>query len=252
MFVEDCWAGDLFFRLMHCSVALHRALQGQSTFVDEGELFGLVAAGVHEELARRMSRCIPAAPSLRLKWVDSALRASTSRLGRAANGRHAVGESLALLSSMREGREQQHLSDMLRRADYKGSDVRLVSGELVDGCRQELPCPAGAWDWFTVQAYPWRQSQHINVLEFIAYITYIRSLAASTCCHGVRYFHIFDSRVVACVVAKGRSSARVLNRCCRRHLALSLATDTYVLTLWTISQWNFADAASRLHASDHG
>ena len=153
---------------------------------------------------------------------------------------------------MRRGREKEHLSWLLKSADYKGSDVRLSSGVLVDGCRQELPYPAGAWDWRTVQAYPWRQKQRIHVLEFVAFFTYVRSLAGSTCFHGLRYFHIFDSRVVACVVAKGRSSSRVLNRCCRRSLALALATDTYVLTLWTISQWNFADAASRLHSSGHG
>ena len=59
---------------------------------------------------------------------------------------------------------------------------------------------ATAWRWRTVQAYPWRQAQHINAFEFITFLIYIRSLADSTRFHGVRYFHIFDSKV-ACSYA---------------------------------------------------
>ena len=94
-------------------------------------------------------------------------------------------------------------------------------------------------------------SHHINVLELTAFLNYMRSRAGSVDFHGKRIFNVFDSRVAACVVAKGRSSSKVLNRVCRRVMALSLATNTYVITLWTISKWQYSDAASRLH-SRHG
>ena len=94
-------------------------------------------------------------------------------------------------------------------------------------------------------------SHHINVLELTAFLNYMRSRAGSVDFHGKRIFNVSDSRVAACVVAKGRSSSKVLNRVCRRVMALSLATNTYVITLWTISKWQFSDAAGRLH-SRHG
>ena len=249
VFCEALWVGGAPFKLMHCSVGLCRGLRAAPWFEDEPALAEFLADAVRVACEKMFAKDIPGAPSLRADWAKSAFGSSTARLARAACNSQVASEVVAQLKSMRRGREREHLGWLLRHADYKGSDVRLTSGELLDGCRQELPYPAGAWDWRTVQAYPWQRKQHINVLEFIAYFTYIRSLANSTCFHGLRYFHIFDSRVVACVVAKGRSSSHLLNRCCRRHLALALATDTYVLTLWTISQWNFSDAASRLH--DH-
>ena len=116
---------------------------------------------------------------------------------------------------------------------------------LVDGCRQDAPYPAFCWEWASVQSYGWRATQHINALEFTAFLNYVRSQAGSKDFHQKRFFHIFDSRVVSCVVAKGRSSSRLLNRLCRRLAAFSLASNTYVLTLWTVSAWNHSDAASR-------
>ena len=238
-------------RLTHCSRFLNCDLLEVWT-TSRGELLERIAGAVREEFDKVQAKIIPSAPSLRAEWVRQSLSASTAKLARVACNSQVVGEILLQLRSMRRGRESEHLRWLLSHGDYRGSDVQLLSGELIDGCRQELPYPAGAWDWRTVQAYPWHQRQHINVLEFTAFFTYLRSLAESTGFHGKRYFHIFDSRVVACVVAKGRSSSQVLNRCCRRHLALAIATDSYVLTLWTISQWNFADAASRLHDGRRG
>ena len=59
-------------------------------------------------------------------------------------------------------------------------------------------------------------------------------------------FHIVDSMVSAAVLAKGRSSSRVLNRVLRRINAVLLLTDLYVLPVWTLSGWIFSDAGSRL------
>ena len=159
---------------------------------------------------------------------------------------YAVVEEISkLLESMQAGGELTHLTSMARAADYRGSDVHLLTQTLVEGCRQAIPYPAFAWDWKEVQAYRWAQTQHINALEFAAFLTFVRSRAGSVDFHKKRFFHVFDSRVISCVVAKGRSSSRLLNRLCRRYAGFALAADLYVLTLWTISSWNHADGASR-------
>ena len=96
-------------------------------------------------------------------------------------------------------------------------------------------------------AYPWTTQQHINVLEFISVLNYIRKLAGSTRVFGRRLIHILDSRVTAGVLARGRSSSRRLNRPCRRLTAYVLGMDVYLMPLWTISQWMAADTGSRMH-----
>ena len=63
--------------------------------------------------------------------------------------------------------------------------------------------------------------------------------------HSCRFLHVLDSRVVSCVLAKGRSSSSKLNRVLRRVSALMLASDVYVFPLWTVSGWNFADFGTR-------
>ena len=191
---------------------------------------------------------LPAELSVRSMWVQEALGNSTKRLQRDQVQLQVAPQVLRMLRGMEQGKEAEHLADLLRLADYRGSDVRLCSAELVDGCRQEAPYPSPAWRWETVQAYKWEVSHHINVLELTAFLNYLRSKAGSVDFHGKRVFNVFDSRVAACVVAKGRSSSKVLNRVCRRVMALSLATNTYVITLWTISKWQYSDAASRLHS----
>ena len=143
------------------------------------------------------------------------------------------------------GQEQTHLWLLLRYGDFRGSDVILSSQEVLAEDRQLTPYPAFAWKWESVQSYAWSQPQHINVLEFTALLNYIRSIVKSKRIHSSRLFHILDSRVSSCILAKGRSSSRLLNRLCRRLTGFTLAADIYVLPLWTISKWNYSDAASR-------
>ena len=197
-------------------------------------------------------KSIPAAPAARDEWILQWLARSTPRLAKPEVIAVVAPRVLEVLRTMVAGDEEAHLRWLLRRTDHRGSDVRLLSQTLVDGSRQEAPYPALAWNWETVAAYPWRQAQHINVLEFVAFLSFVRQRATSVDFHSKRFFHVFDSRVAAAVAAKGRSSSKVLNRPLRRYLAYALATDTYVLALWTISAWNFADAASRLQSWDHG
>ena len=97
-----------------------------------------------------------------------------------------------------------------------------------------------------VQSYKWDSVQHINVLELAVVFTCLRHVARDLGLVEKRFFHIVDSRVTSCVLAKGRSSSKILNRTLRRISALLIACDLYLYPLWTISQWNFADLPSRV------
>ena len=97
-----------------------------------------------------------------------------------------------------------------------------------------------------VQSYPWDVTNHINVLELSAVFNFLRYATRDLGWCQLRLFHIVDSRVVSCVLAKGRSSSKLLNRILRRICSILVATDLYILPLWTISQWNFGDLPSRV------
>ncbi|CAK0870625.1 unnamed protein product [Prorocentrum cordatum] len=156
---------------------------------------------------------------------------------------NAVADELhAFLKNMRQGQEVEHLRDLCRRIDHRGSDVQLWAGELHRACRQVAPCPAFRWAWKTVAAYSWRSPQHISILEVVAFLNHVTEAAQSRRFLGKRFFHVVDSQVAAAVVAKGRSSSRSLNSQLRKLAGLLLAGDIYPLMVWALSGWNFADA----------
>jgi hypothetical protein len=130
--------------------------------------------------------------------------------------------------------------------------VRLDTGSVLDGCVQLVPDPAIAWDLKCAQSYAWRSPQHINVLELIAVLNYFRAWLCDGGNRSIRTLHVVDSRVVSCVIAKGRSSSIMLNRVLRRLAGLTLAADTYIVPVWTISAWNFSDDGSRAVARPNG
>ncbi|CAK0819451.1 unnamed protein product, partial [Prorocentrum cordatum] len=122
-------------RVLHCSQALHQKILAGG--VDQQvDWRTLLAAAVHEDLARADAAAIPAATSLGEGWARAALGSSTARLRLSAEMGLAAAAISGQLASVRQGVEMEHLRGLLRNADYKGSDVRLVTGELVDGCRQ--------------------------------------------------------------------------------------------------------------------
>ena len=189
---------------------------------------------------------IPVTLSLRSEWLENTLlHHATKLLAKQSITSEVMPSLVSLLESMVPGKELSHLHTLLKLGDFRGTDVCLSHQTLLDPSRQVVPYPAFAWKWKTSQSYSWRQSQHINALEFTALLNYIRDIVSRPEVHSSRLFHVLDSRVSSCIVAKGRSSSRLLNRLCRRLAAFSLAADLYIMPLWTISKWNFSDAASR-------
>ena len=88
--------------------------------------------------------------------------------------------------------------------------------------------------------------------ELIAVSNYFRAWLCDGGNRSIRTLHVVDSRVVSCVIAKGGSSSIMLNRVLRRLAGLTLAADTYIVPVWTISAWNFSDDGSRAVARPNG
>ena len=78
----------------------------------------------------------------------------------------------AVLRTIVPGKESEHMMWILKFVDFRGSEVRLTGGAVVDSSRQAVLYPAVVWNWTCVQSYSWAQTQHINVLELVAFLNY--------------------------------------------------------------------------------
>ena len=146
---------------------------------------------------------------------------------------------------MTEGNEQDHLAWLIRQVGLRGTDVRITMPG--DQIQREVvyPYPAFRWLWRTVLSYRWSASQHINVLEVTAVLTEFRRRLRDPDNMNTRFLNVVDSLVTYFALTKGRSGSKRLNRTLRRIMALNLASKSVLISLWTLSQWNYADVASR-------
>ena len=148
---------------------------------------------------------------------------------------------------MTRGNEAQHLQELPKSASMRGTDIRFFMKLDADSVEHEIPYPALRWKWQTVTSYPWKQEAHINELELQALAVMSKHRGRNSKKFHTRWLHILDSMVSRGALAKGRSSSSRLNRVLQKHAASSLAQDSYLFPLWSISQWNFSDKASRRH-----
>ena len=182
----------------------------------------------------------------RVQWYAAELAGSTDRLAVAEVNAHAAEELARLEITMAPGEETQHLRKLLRQASYRGTDVRFyVNLDGDNGDRHEIPYPALRWQWRTIMSFPWDRESHINELELATVVAVIKHRGRTSGNFRKRWFLVVDSMVTRGALAKGRSPARRLNRLLRRASAAQIALDSYLFPLWTISKWNFSDAASR-------
>ena len=133
-------------------------------------------------------------------------------------------------------------------ADPRGSDVRLIPGQLFESrAWPRQPIPTGTWSWHTVQSYSFKHADHINLLEERAFLNYLRRRSLLGHRFRSRFLVVFDSQIVSAVTSKARSSSVRLNRLLRRCAALQLACGFYPFCGWTRSEDNPADAPSRAY-----
>ena len=118
----------------------------------------------------------------------------------------------------------------LRSADYRGSDVRLDTGQLCRPGRwpRESISPV-KWIWYDVLAIPYRMADHINKLELTMVVSTLKWRLRRPSALKTRFLHLVDSQVCLGVLTKGRSSSRKLLVTLRRANALTLLGQVYPL-----------------------
>ena len=142
--------------------------------------------------------------------------------------------------------EKKLFHSLVRSADYRGSDVRLDSGELYRPAswpRRSID-PA-KWVWYNLVAHEIKRSGHISILEVKSALLALRWRTRSAKRIFTRFFHLLDSQVALAVLVKGRSSSEALNRVVKRASALTLAASLMPAYGYVRSDWNPADGASR-------
>ena len=101
---------------------------------------------------------------------------------------------------------------LLGRTNFTGSDVRVVSGDLVKP--RAFPRQSNSaswWIWERCFRMKWPRPQHINQLELRSILmSVIRGIRSEQWVEK-RVFHLSDSYVSISVASKGRSSSRMLN-----------------------------------------
>ena len=148
--------------------------------------------------------------------------------------------------------ERKTLIALLRSSDYRGSDIRMDTGELVrpnQWPRRSID-PA-KWSWYPIMSHPYRDSEHINVLEVRAAYLMLRWRSRTAVRIKTRFFHLLDSQVALAVLCKGRSSSRQMNRILKRIGALTVAAGFLPSWGYCMSQWNPSDKGSRRYEGRH-
>ena len=118
-------------------------------------------------------------------------------------------------------------------------------GVLGDSGVPEVPLDFIGEDRSKIDSGFWERSESIPVLEGRAIVWAAQHLVRSQKNHGRRHLILTDSMSASLAIAKGRSSARGLNRVCRQIAALEFASGTYFTTRWIASELNPADLPSR-------
>ena len=142
--------------------------------------------------------------------------------------------------------ELRAVNSLIRASDYRGSDVRLDSGELLRPAiwpRRSID-PA-RWEWFPVLAHRFRDKEHISILEVRAAHTALKWRTRSAQRVFSRFFHLMDSQVGLAVLIKGRSSSLRLSTALRKVNALTVGAWVFPSYGFIMSEWNPSDKTSR-------
>ena len=144
------------------------------------------------------------------------------------------------------------------------SSVDSVDSPRVHFVSPLLSSTVSSANWRTIVSHPWRQSEHINVLEVRAALTAIRwslSLPTSIQRHNHsdsnnsnHYYSWYGHRLLLCsdsssalgAINKGRSSSHTLLRPLRTIAALLLSSGIQLSVVWLPSAANPADGPSRI------
>ena len=97
----------------------------------------------------------------------------------------------------------EHLKTMLRHVCLRGTDIKLLSQSETGSQSVMSPYPAYRWDWKVRLAFPWKQNQHINVLEVTACPVKFRRRTRDRKQLANRFLNVTDSQVMFRCLTKG-------------------------------------------------
>ena len=149
--------------------------------------------------------------------------------------------------SVEWGPEERLTRWYLARAGQRGSDVRLVSNELASPDRVQFAAiDPRLWRWRTQLSLRWQhKGTMIAELELQALLLEVRHRLRSTRNFHAAWLVIIDNMVTLSLLAKRRSSSRVLNRILTKLNMLCLASNARPCGAYVRSAANPADRPSR-------
>ena len=135
---------------------------------------------------------------------------------------------------------------LLRRTNHTGSDVRVITGEVLNPkCFPRQAVASKWWSWEPVANIRWAKSEHINSLELEAILLTVKYYIQHLQVTHSRIFHLTDSYVCMSIVAKGRSGSRILSYKLKKLAALCMAFGLQLVVAHLDSADNPTDYASR-------
>lgn len=133
----------------------------------------------------------------------------------------------------------------LRRAKFRGSDVRLDLGLIWrPDSMARTTINSKRWAWQVAQSYKWSKKEHIGLLKLRAILRGLDWRTRSKRFRCCRFLHLSDNQICLAVLCKGSSSNQV-NRILRKISALCIGLNVYPLWAWVASRLNPADEPSR-------
>lgn len=135
---------------------------------------------------------------------------------------------------------------LLRRTNHTGSDVRIISGEILNPkCFPRQAVASKWWSWEPMAKVRWSKNEHINSLELEAIVLTVKYYIKNLQVTNSRIFHLTDSYVCMSIVAKGRSGSKILAYKLKKLAALCLAFGLHLVVAHLDSADNPTDHASR-------
>ena len=169
-------------------------------------------------------------------------------------------EALGLLECAQDDLDEKKLHEQLmgrlvhiflRKVEMRGSDIRLDTSVLFrSGALPRTSIDPSKWEWKDCRAFKWRRAEHINCLELRAALHCLQWRSRRSSFHSFRTMILIDNQAILAVIAKGRSSSRVVNHLLRRLGALCCALNLFLLVAWVDTADNPADSASRRFDDD--
>ena len=140
---------------------------------------------------------------------------------------------------------------LLCRTNHTGSDIRVTTGQMMSAKNYPREAVAATWwDWRNIFHTSWHFQEHINALEARAIYLSLVWKARNLLLANRRNVHLTDSYVSLSILAKGRTSSKLLHPVIAKVCALLLISGSYLALCHVDSSENPTDEGSRKNAPE--